>query len=318
MSDEGHGVPENTSCVYTGALSTGNVDDDSLPSCPKVYHSCSPVSIDGSVPRNDIDTCDTSMFEDKLNWPMKPNMDSVDMGTKYSRSTYYYKGNPGVYNLTDSRLEMTGYPIRDCSSMQFCDPAVYFEMSNMVPEDASYRAMEGTCAAMVTMEVEPFVLGQLPSTPKDMSQPVIVPSGETDPCQACEPMIPCYTDACVLRDKVSGNWTGPADECNAGAVFCEACFADSACYGYGPFGSVEEDTETPNRGADGQVIEEEDDADADPDEPTTDTVDDADTSTNEGDVTAATGGDVSNTGFRMQSVGGCLVLFWNAALLLLV
>ena len=104
------------------------------------------------------------------------------MGTKYSRSTYYYKGNPGVYNLTDSRLEMTGYPIRDCSSMQFCDPAVYFEMSNMVPEDASYRAMEGTCAAMVTMEVEPFVLGQLPSTPKDMSQQAIVPSGETDPC----------------------------------------------------------------------------------------------------------------------------------------
>ena len=50
--------------------------------------------------------------------------------------------------------------------------------------------MEGTCAAMVTMEVEPFVLGQLPSTPKDMSQEVIVPSGETDPCQACEPMTP--------------------------------------------------------------------------------------------------------------------------------
>ena len=154
MSDEGHGVPVSTSCVYTGALSTENVDDDSLPSCPVVYHSCSPVSIDGSVPRNDIDTCDTSTFEDKLNWPMKPNMDSVDMGTKYARSTYYYKGNPGVYNLTDSRLEMTGYPIRDCSSMQFCDPAVYFDMSNMVPEDASYRAMEGTCAAMVTMEVE--------------------------------------------------------------------------------------------------------------------------------------------------------------------
>ena len=139
MSDEGHGVPESTSCVYTGALSTGNVDDDSLPSCSVVYHSCSPVSIDGSVPRNDIDTCDTSMFEDQLNWPMKPNMDSVDMGTKYARSTYYYKGNPGVYNLTDSRLEMTGYPIRDCSSMQFCDPAVYFEMSNMVPEDATVR-----------------------------------------------------------------------------------------------------------------------------------------------------------------------------------
>ena len=77
MSDEGHGVPESTSCVYTGALSTGNVDDDSLPSCPVVYHSCSPVSIDGTVPRNDIDTCDTSTFEDKLNWPMKPNIQLI-------------------------------------------------------------------------------------------------------------------------------------------------------------------------------------------------------------------------------------------------
>ena len=126
----------------------------------------------------------------------------------------------------------------------------------------------------------------------------------------------------LLRDAVSGNWTGPAAECNAGATFCEPCFADSACYGYGPFGSVGEDTETPDSGADGQVTEEKDDADADANEPvensTTDIVDDADTSTNEGDVTASTGEDVSNTSFRLQSAGGCLVLFWNAALLLLV
>ena len=89
-------------------------------------------------------------------------------------------------------------------------------------------------------------------------------------------------------------------------VFCEPCFADSACSGYGPFGSVEEDTETPDSGADGKVTEEKDDADSD------------DTSTNEGDVTAATGEDVSNASFRLQSAGGCLVLFWNAALLFLV
>ena len=150
------------------------------------------------------------------------------------------------------------------------------------------------------------------STPKDMSQPVVVPSGEADPCQACEPMTPCYTDACVLRDAVSGIWTGLAAECNAGAIFCEPCFADSACYGYGPFGSVEEDAETPDSVADGNVIEEKDDAAVEPVEnPTTDTVDDADTSTNVGE-------DGSNASFRLQSASSCLVLFWNAALLFLV
>ena len=338
MSDEGHGVPVDTSCVYAGALSTGNVDDDSLPSCPAVYHSCSPVSIDGSVPRNDIDTCDTDMFEEKLNWPMKPaiDMDLVEDGSKYARSTYFYKGDPGVYNLTDSRMEMTGYPIKDCPSMQFCDPAVYFRMSNMVPEDASYRAMEGTCSAMVTMEVEPFVLGQLPSTPKDMSAEV-----EADPCAICEQMKPCYTDGCVLRDAVSGNWSGLASECNTGAAFCEQCFAESACYGYGPFGSVEEDTteekddnadvnepvEDTTPGADmsaGSVEEEtteEKDDNANADESVEDTAPYAlnvsDPSTDDEEDIAATEEDVNSASFRMQpAAAACFILFWNAALFL--
>lgn len=34
-------------------------------------------------------------------------------------------------------------------------------------------------------------------------------------------MTPCYTDACALRDTVSGEWFGAAAECNAGAPFCE-------------------------------------------------------------------------------------------------
>lgn len=242
MSDEGHGVPVDTSCAYRGAIETGRVVNDKLTSCPVVYHSCSPVSIAGSIPRNEIDTCDTGMFEEKLNWPMKPVADSANAeeGKSYDYSTYYYKGNPGVYNLTDSRLMMTGYPIKGCSSMQFCDPAVYFDMSNMIPDDAMLRSMQGGCAAMVTMEVEPFALGQLPSTPKDMSAQVEVPSGESDPCSPCLQMTPCYTDACALRDEVSGEWSGSAVECNAGAPFCEPCFTESLCYGYG---SVEKEEE---------------------------------------------------------------------------
>merc|ERR1719183_2313220 len=103
------------------------------------------------------------------------------------------------------------------------------------------RSMQGTCAAMVTMEVEPFSLGQLPSTPKDMSAVVEVPSGESDPCSPCSQMTPCYTDACALRDPVSGEWSGAASECTAGAPFCEECFTDSPCYGFGST-TTQEDT----------------------------------------------------------------------------
>ena len=109
MTDEVHGVPADTSCVYEGALASGRILDSNrdLPACREVYHSCAPISINGSTPRNDIDVCDTSMFEDQLSWPMKPTVSSYE-GGKYDYSTYYYKGNPGVYNLTDSRLMKTG------------------------------------------------------------------------------------------------------------------------------------------------------------------------------------------------------------------
>jgi len=308
MSDEGHGVPVDTSCAYKGALETGRVVDDNLPPCPVVYHSCSPVSINGSTPRNEIDTCDTGMFEDKLNWPMKPVTDStVEEGKSYDYSTYYYKGNPGVYDLQDSRLMMTGYPIKNCKSMQFCDPEVYFDMSNLIPDDAMMRSMQGTCAAMVAMEVEPFSLGQLPSTPKDMSTEVVVPSGESDPCSPCLQMTPCYTDACALRDEVSGEWSGAASECTAGAPFCEECFTDSPCYGFGSTTTQEE--------TDPDIVEEEESV-------ATVVEDEEVTSTNEEDNTSvadsATGQDDTNyaTKFHLHSVG-CLVVFWNVALLFL-
>ena len=47
------------------------------------------------------------------------------------------------------------------------DPATYYKKTFDVPEDAKYRALTGTCAAVVDMKVEPFVLGQVPSTPKN-------------------------------------------------------------------------------------------------------------------------------------------------------
>jgi len=315
MSDEGHGVPVDTSCAYKGALETGRVVNENLPPCPVVYHSCSPVSINGSTPRNEVDTCDTNMFEDKLNWPMKPVTDSnVEEGKTYDYSTYYYKGNPGVYDLKDSRLMMTGYPIKGCNSMQFCDPEVYFDMSNMIPDDAMMRSMQGTCAAMVTMEVEPFSLGQLPSTPKDTSAEVVVPSGESDPCSPCLQMTPCYTDACALRDEVSGEWSGQAAECTAGAPFCEECFTDSPCYGFGSTTTQEE--------TDPDIVEEEESVATVEDEEEEDTDTESDQSTNEEDTTSvadpATGQDATNyaTKFHLHSVG-CLVVFWNVALLFL-
>ena len=40
--------------------------DTSLNRCPIVYRSCAPVSINGTVPRNGIEECDTADFEEKV------------------------------------------------------------------------------------------------------------------------------------------------------------------------------------------------------------------------------------------------------------
>jgi len=148
----------------------------------------------------------------------------------------------------------------------------------------------------------------LPSTPKDMSEKVVVPSGESDPCSPCLQMTPCYTDACALRDEVSGEWTGAAAECTAGAPFCEECFTDSPCYGFGS-------TTTQEETVPGSVEEEESVATVEED-----TDSDIDQSTNEEDTTSvvadpATGQDATNYAykFHLHSIG-CLVVFWNVAL----
>ena len=128
-------------------------------------------------------------------------------------------------------------------------------------------------------------------------------------------MTPCYTDACALRDEVSGEWSGAAAECTAGAPFCEECFTDSPCYGFGI--SVEEEVETVPDSENEEGIDEDNTAvvkeeasDADSDE-----------STNEEDAPAvadpATGQDINDTtSFHLHSIG-CLVVFWNVSLLFL-
>ncbi|KAL7538561.1 hypothetical protein ACHAWF_006129 [Thalassiosira exigua] len=230
MSDEIHRVPEDTSCVYGGAKETNRVGDASLPACPVVYHSCAPVSINGATPRNDIAECNTAEFEAMLDWPRKPS--DSDVGY-YDHSTYYYKGDPGLYNPTTSRLTMAGSPIKDCNNFFFCDPEQFLDVNMIVPGDAKYTDMEGTCAAMVNMQVEDFVMGQLPSTPRDPST-IKVPG----PCDSCA-MMDCYSEgACSLRDPVTGNWTGQAEMCSMGPPACEACFPDSPCFGYGSSGEA--------------------------------------------------------------------------------
>ena len=118
MSDEAHGVPVNTTCAYGGALAQNTTQNSSLPACPVVYHSCSPVSINGTVPRNNVTQCNTPDFEAQLDWPLAPRLDATvdddDNLNTYDYSTYYYKGDPGLYNLSTSRLMAVGAPLTTC------------------------------------------------------------------------------------------------------------------------------------------------------------------------------------------------------------
>ena len=109
------------------------------------------------------------------------------------------------------------------------DPEEYFDTMVTVPDDASYSAMEGTCAAIVTMEVEDFEMGVLLSVPRNMSDVMV----DQDPCAMCALAKPCFFEACPLRNEITGNWTGLAAECSEGGPFCEPCFPDSPCYGFG-------------------------------------------------------------------------------------
>jgi hypothetical protein len=224
MTDDIHGVPDGQYCAYPSAKAADRANA-SLPDCPVVYHSCAPVSINGSIPRSEITKCDTNEFETQLEWPFS-------FFNTYS--TYYFKGNPGIYNQTDSRLMSGGAPIEGCDNYAYCDPDVFYNPTVEVPADAKYASLEGSCAAIVASQVEPFVLGQLPSTPKNTSNVFVPP--DAGPCTACVPVSQCFAEGCALRDLTTGNWSGPAAPCNEFGAPCEECYTESPCYlgGYDP------------------------------------------------------------------------------------
>ena len=155
MSDAAHGVSSDKKCAYQGALA----NDESLgyPGCPAVYHSCSPVSIDGTIPRNDIDTCNTTEFEEKLEWPLTPR-DNPDL---YQHSVYFNRGDVGLYSTSDARLLSVGSPLTDtvCTNPTYCDPETSFEEILRVPDTAAYVSLEGSCAPVVESKVEAYQPG---------------------------------------------------------------------------------------------------------------------------------------------------------------
>merc|ERR1712238_263144 len=144
----------------------------------------------GTVPRNEIEHCNTTEFEEKLGWPFTPRSEigfhtdhdgddlvSYDPDNNsdlvYEYSTYWNRGDVGLFSESDARLIKVGAPLTECDSPQYCDPNKYFDTLFVVPTDtAAYTALEGSCAAMTGMEVEPFQAGGiLPSVSKLQQQP---------------------------------------------------------------------------------------------------------------------------------------------------
>jgi len=89
----------------------------------------------------------------------------------YEYSTYWNRGDVGLFSDSEARLLKAGAPLTECDSPQYCDPNEYFETIFVVPETAAYTALEGSCAAITGMEVAPFQSGGiLPSVPKRQKQ----------------------------------------------------------------------------------------------------------------------------------------------------
>lgn len=155
MSDAIHGVPSDTECAYKGALAYD--EDLDYPGCPAVYHSCSPVKIDGAIPRNDVEMCNTTEFEEKLGWPLTPR-ENPDL---YEHSIYFNRGDVGLYSMTDARLLSVGSPLTDaaCTNPIYCDPETSFEEILEIPDNAAYTTLEGSCASVVESKVEAYQPG---------------------------------------------------------------------------------------------------------------------------------------------------------------
>jgi len=159
MSDELHQLPKGEECAYKGAQANGTADAD-LQDCKVVYHSCSPVSIAGKIPRDKYQ-CSLDSFVKELEWPF--------MQGKPPASTYAYKGDPGMYDRQMAVLQSSGKPVEGCGNYFYCDPETFYQEDITVEKGAKYAELHGTCAAMVNMVVEPFELGKLPSVAKEGS-----------------------------------------------------------------------------------------------------------------------------------------------------
>lgn len=164
MSDGVHGVPNDTTCAYQASEAA-----EDYPACPVVYHSCAPVSIDGTIPRNDLAVCNTSEFEEKLGWPLTPDR-NPDL---YQYSTYFNRGDVGLYDPVGKRLLSIGSPLTDdiCNNPLYCDPAVSFSELLAVPEGAAYASLEGSCASMAEAVVEPYQQSGILSSIEDTADP---------------------------------------------------------------------------------------------------------------------------------------------------
>ncbi|CAB9521052.1 expressed unknown protein [Seminavis robusta] len=217
MSDEAHGVRQNTSCVYNGAKEAGTVSDPTVRACPLVYHSCAPVGINGSIPRNDIQECQTSELEEQLDWPFQEEY-----------STYFYKGNPGIYN--QARLQSGGSPIVDCNSISYCPPEDFFRETTAVPDNARYATLAGSCAAMVGMEVEEFVFNQLPDKPMyDMEGMIMDNHPAHCDSEVCLSVADCFTTLCNSSDESLNSTTAMVQCADPIVTTCDHCFPDSPC-----------------------------------------------------------------------------------------
>jgi hypothetical protein len=234
MSDEIHGVPRDSTCAYHGAVDAGTLVTTNEDLCPVVYHSCAPVSINGTIPRKDIATCNTAELEQQLNWPF---MDQQEY------SLYKNKGDPGIYNQTDKRLLAGGAPIENCSNFAFCEPDEFFQEIVTVPSNARYSTLAGSCAAMVGVPVSDFVLGQLPSNTVDIVMAVDWMDNRPSDCNSvvCQEVADCFTTWCKEEEDAmestsnnsshaGGNKTVWPDLCMAPRVTtCEHCFPESPC-----------------------------------------------------------------------------------------
>jgi hypothetical protein len=105
------------------------------------------------------------------------------MKGKPPMSTYLFKGDPGLYSTETSRIVSAGEPVAGCNSPFFCDPDVYYKKNFDVPADAKYASLQGTCAAVVDMEVVPFALGVLPTSPKSSTAGTGAAPVAVDPAQ---------------------------------------------------------------------------------------------------------------------------------------